>query len=158
MAETSEGHVESASEKEVTSVGNLGDGTEGRTAAPSHVGVKQLKAQGKEPAAAIILDAADATTTARIGARAPACQALRPSAGTSSTLLSRRGTDRQPTSINILEKQTLGFGSKTIGLPVKPVARMMTISLFATSHCSWPIRLGYGWNTCRPTQSRVGRI
>ena len=45
MAETSKGHVESASEKEVTPAGNLGDGTEERTAAPSHVGVEQLKAQ-----------------------------------------------------------------------------------------------------------------
>ena len=48
MAETSEGHVESASEKEVTPAGNLGNGTEGRTAAPSHVGVEQLKAQKQE--------------------------------------------------------------------------------------------------------------
>ena len=45
MAETSEGHVESASEKEVTPVGNLGDRAEGRTAALSHVGAEQLKAQ-----------------------------------------------------------------------------------------------------------------
>jgi len=45
MAETSKGHIESASEKEVTPTGNLGDGTEGRMAAPSHVGVEQLKAQ-----------------------------------------------------------------------------------------------------------------
>jgi len=45
MAETSEGHVESASEKEVTPAGNLGDRTKGRTAAPSHVGVEHLKAQ-----------------------------------------------------------------------------------------------------------------
>ena len=44
MVETSEGHIESASKKEVTLVGNLGDGTEGRTVAPSHVGVEQLKA------------------------------------------------------------------------------------------------------------------
>ena len=48
MAETSEGHVESAFEKEVTPAGNLGDGTEGRTAAPSHVGVEKLKAQKRE--------------------------------------------------------------------------------------------------------------
>ena len=45
MAETSEGHVESASEMEVTPTGNLGDRTEGRTASPSHVGVEQLKAR-----------------------------------------------------------------------------------------------------------------
>ena len=45
MAKTSEGHVESASEKEVTSAGNLGDGTEGRMVAPSHIGVEQLKAR-----------------------------------------------------------------------------------------------------------------
>ena len=44
MAETSEGHVESASEKEVTLAGNLGDRTKGRMVAPSHVGVEQLKA------------------------------------------------------------------------------------------------------------------
>jgi len=44
MTGTLDGHVESASEKEVTPAGNLGDGTEGRTVAPSHVGVEQLKA------------------------------------------------------------------------------------------------------------------
>ena len=48
MAETSEGHVESASEKEVTPAGNLGDRIEGRTAAPSHVGVEQLRARKRE--------------------------------------------------------------------------------------------------------------
>ena len=40
MAKTSEGHVESASEKEVTPAGNLGDETEGGAAAPPHVGVE----------------------------------------------------------------------------------------------------------------------
>ena len=65
---------------------------------------------------ATTLGAADVTTAARTGARAPACLALRPLAGTSSTLLSRQGTDRLPTSLNILEKQTPGFGSKTIGV------------------------------------------
>ena len=47
MAQTSEGHVESVSE-EVTPAGNLGDGTEGRMVAPSHIGVEQLKAQKRE--------------------------------------------------------------------------------------------------------------
>ena len=45
MAETSKGHVESASKKEVTPVGNLGDRAEGRMVAPPHVGVEQLKDQ-----------------------------------------------------------------------------------------------------------------
>ena len=45
MAETSEGHIEKDFEKEVTPAGNLGDGTKGRTVAPSRVGVEQLKAQ-----------------------------------------------------------------------------------------------------------------
>ena len=107
---------------------------------------------------AIILNVADATTTARTGARALACRALRPSVGTSSMLLSHQGTDRLPTSQNILQKQTPGFGSKTIGLPVKPVARMMTISLFAISNYSWPIQHEHGWSTYRPTPFRVGRI
>ena len=44
MVGTPEGHVKSISTEEATPVGNLGDGTEGRTAAPSHVGVEQLKA------------------------------------------------------------------------------------------------------------------
>jgi len=44
MAETSEGHVESFSKKEVTLIGNLGDGTKGGAAAPPHVGVEQLEA------------------------------------------------------------------------------------------------------------------
>ena len=44
MAETSEGHVESASEEEVTPVGNLGDGAKGGVAAPPHIGVEQLEA------------------------------------------------------------------------------------------------------------------
>ena len=40
MEETSEGHVESASEEEVTPAGNLGNRAEGGTAAPPHVGVE----------------------------------------------------------------------------------------------------------------------
>ena len=48
MVETSEGHVESASKKEVTPAGNLDDGTRGRTVALSHMGVEQLKAQKRE--------------------------------------------------------------------------------------------------------------
>ena len=48
MAETSEGHVESASEKEVTPTGNLGDGTKGGAAAPPHVGVEPLRARKRE--------------------------------------------------------------------------------------------------------------
>ena len=47
MAKTPKGHVESASEKEVTPPGNLDKGTEGRTVALSHVGVEQLKAQNR---------------------------------------------------------------------------------------------------------------
>ena len=85
---------------------------------------------------AIILVAADATTVARTGAQAPASRALRPSAGTSSTLLSHQGIDHLPISLSTLGRQTPNFGSKTIGLPVKPVARMMMISLFAISHYS----------------------
>ena len=52
----------------------------------------------KKPIAAIIHDTADATTAARTGARVPACLALGPSADTSSTLRSPRGTDRPPIS------------------------------------------------------------
>ena len=48
MAETSEGHVESASEKDATPAGNLSNRAEGRTAAPPHVGVEQLKARKRE--------------------------------------------------------------------------------------------------------------
>ena len=87
-----------------------------------------------------------------------ACRALRPSAGTSSMLLSHQGTDRLKTSLNILGKQTPSFGSKTISSHVKPVARIMMTSLSATFHCSCPIQHKHGWNTCRLTQSRVGRI
>ena len=61
-------------------------------------------------------------------------------------------------SLNILEKQTPGFGSKITGLPVKPVVRMMIISLFAISRYSWPIRHEHGWSTYRPTPFRVWRI
>ena len=107
---------------------------------------------------AIILIMADATTVARMGARASACQGLRPSAGTSSTLHSRQGIDHLPISLNTLGRQTLDFGLKTIGLPAKPVAWIMTTSLSATSHRSLLIRPGRDWNTCCPTQSRVGRI
>ena len=45
MAETSEGHVKSASTEEVTPVGNLGDGAKGGVAAPPHIGVEQLRAR-----------------------------------------------------------------------------------------------------------------
>ena len=91
-------------------------------AAPSTPAGAPMVTQGKEPAVAIILDAASATTVARTRARASAYRGLRPSADTSSTLLSHQGTDRLPISLNILGRQTPGFGSKTIGLPVKPVA------------------------------------
>ena len=88
----------------------------------------------------------------------PGLPGPRPSVGTSSMLLSRQGTNRLPISLNILGKQTPGFDSKTIGLPVKPVVRMMMISLFAISRYSWPIRHEHGWSTYRPTPFKVGRI
>ena len=44
MMGTPEGYVESISMEEATPAGNLGDGTEGGTAAPPHVGVEQLRA------------------------------------------------------------------------------------------------------------------
>ena len=90
----------------------------------------------KEPVTAIILIAAGATTAARTEARAPACRALRPSVGTTSTLLSHQGIDRLPISLSTPRRQTLDFGSKTIGLPAKPVVQIMTTSLSATFHCS----------------------
>ena len=85
---------------------------------------------------AIILDAADATTVARTGARALACRGLRPSVGTSSTLHSHQSIDQLPISLNTLGRQTPDFGLKTIGLPIKPVVWIMTTSLSATFHCS----------------------
>ena len=48
MTGTPDGHVKSASEKVVTPVGNLSDGTKGRMVASSHIGVEQLKAQKRE--------------------------------------------------------------------------------------------------------------
>ena len=57
-------------------------------AAPSTPAGAPTATKEKKPVVAIIHDAADATTAARTEARAPACQALRPSADTSSTLLS----------------------------------------------------------------------
>ena len=48
MTGTPEGHVESISTEEATPTGNLGDRTEGDTAAPPHMGVEQLKAQHLE--------------------------------------------------------------------------------------------------------------
>ena len=107
---------------------------------------------------ATTLGTADATIAVRTGVRAPASQDLKPSADTSSTPLSHQGIDRPPMFLNIPVKLTPGSGSKTIGLPVKPVAQMMTTSLFATSHCSWPIRREHGWSTYRPTPYTVGRI
>jgi len=44
MAGTPEGHVESVSMEEATPTVNLGDETEGETAAPPHVGVERLRA------------------------------------------------------------------------------------------------------------------
>ena len=40
---------------------------------------------------------------------------------------------------------------------VKLVERIMTISLSATLHCSWPIQCERHWNTFRPTESKVRR-
>ena len=114
--------------------------------------------QEKEPNAATTLGVAVATTATRTKARALAYRALRPSVGTSSMPLSHQGTHRLPTFQNILGKQTPGIGSRTIGLPVKPVAQMITISLFTISHYSWLIRRKHGWSTYRPTPFRVGRI
>jgi len=48
MTGTLDGHVESASKKEVTPAGNLSDRTKGRMVAPSHVGMEQLKSQKRE--------------------------------------------------------------------------------------------------------------
>ena len=126
-------------------------------AAPSTPADVPTMTQEKEPVVAIILDAANFTTAARTRARALVCQALRPSAGPSSTLCSHQGIDHLPTSLSTPGRQTPGFGLKTIGLPVKPVARVMTISSFAISHYSWPIRHEHGWSTYRPTPFRVGR-
>jgi hypothetical protein len=70
---------------------------------------------------AIILDTVDSTIVARTRAQALACQGLRPSAGTSSTLHSRQGIGRLPISLNTLGRQTPDFGLKTIGLPMKLV-------------------------------------
>ena len=106
---------------------------------------------------AIILDTVDAMTAMRTGARASACQALRPSAVTSSTLCSHQGIDHLPTSLSTLGRQIPGFGLKTIGLPVKPVVRIMTTSLSATFHYSLPIQHERAWSTFRPTPSKVGR-
>ena len=78
---------------------------------------------------AIILDTVDATIAARTRARAPAYPALRPSAGTSSTLCSRQGIDHLPISLSTLGRQTPDFGLKTIGLPIKLVVRIMMTSL-----------------------------
>ena len=44
MADTPDGHVESIPVEEATLVGDLGDETEGVTAAPPRIGVEQLKA------------------------------------------------------------------------------------------------------------------
>jgi len=114
--------------------------------------------QEKEPDTATTLGVADATIVARTRVRAPACQAPRPSVGTSSMLLSHQGTDYLPISLSTQGRQTLDFASKTIDLPIKPVARMMTISLFTISYYSWPIRREHGWSIYRPMPSRVGRI
>ena len=89
---------------------------------------------------AIILVAAEATTVARIGARAPAYQALRPLASTSSTLCSRQGIDHLLTSLSTLGRQTPGFGLKTIGLPIKPmVADNKVIIIHTTGLIDKPI-------------------
>ena len=66
---------------------------------------------------------------------------------------------RPPTNIlkNTLGKRTLDCGSRIIGLPAKPMEWIMTISLSATIHCSWPIRHECGWNSFCPTESKVDR-
>ena len=48
MAGTPEGHVEIISVDDATPVGILGDGTEGGTMAPPHIGVEQLRAHKQE--------------------------------------------------------------------------------------------------------------
>ena len=57
-------------------------------AASSTLGDVPTATMEKQHAVAIIPDVAEATTVTRTEARAPACQALRPSADTSSTLRS----------------------------------------------------------------------
>ena len=65
---------------------------------------------------------------------------------------------RPPTNIpKYFGKRTPDFGSRIISLLAKPVERIMTISLSATFHCSWPIWHERGWNTFRQTESKVGR-
>ena len=48
MMGTPKGHIESIPVEVATPTGNLGDRTEGDTAAPPHMGVEQLKAQKRE--------------------------------------------------------------------------------------------------------------
>ena len=57
-------------------------------AASSTLGDAPTVTMEKQHAAAIIPDVVDATTATRTEAQAPACQALRPSVDTSSTLCS----------------------------------------------------------------------
>ena len=65
---------------------------------------------------------------------------------------------RPPTNIpKYSGKQTLNYGSRIIDLLVKLVERIMTTSLSAIFHCSWLIQRERGWNTFRPTESKVGR-
>ena len=126
-------------------------------ATPSTPAGVPVEMRWRRLAMATTLIVADATTAARTEARAPTNRGLRPSANTSSTLPSRQGTDHQPTSQNTLGKRTLNYGSRIIGLFAKLVERIMMTSLSATFHCSWPIRQEPGWNTFRPTESKVGR-
>ena len=99
---------------------------------------------------------ADTMTTARTGARALTHRGLRPLADTSSMLPSHCGTDHRPASQNTLGKLTPDCGSRITGLPTKQVERIVTISLSAIFHCFWLIRHERGWNTFRPTESKVG--
>ena len=135
---------------------NVSASTVTRATPSTPVGVP-TEMQGRRLATATTLVMADTTTTARTEARASTFRDLRPLADTSSTPSSHRGTDHRPTSRNTLGKQTRDCGSRIIGLLAKLVERIMMISLFAIFHCSWPIRCEHGWNTFRPTDSRVGR-
>ena len=88
---------------------------------------------------ATFLIMADAMIVVKTGARVSTCRGPRLSIGTSLMRLSRRGIDRRPTSQSTPRRRTTPCGTKTIGLLVKPAARIVITSLSATSPYSWPI-------------------
>jgi hypothetical protein len=98
----------------------------------------------------------DATTAGRIGAPRPNHPVRKLSAGPYDVRRSRPGSEPRLPSPSTRGKQGQNCGSRTTGWPASWVERTMTISLSATSPCSFLTPPEPGWSICLLCRSPTG--